>query len=146
MNDEELNKKIQSKLKMKIAISNFEKEEKPMNKKKILKMVATFAIIIGLTASVTYAGSVIYEKIFKEPEKIDNYINELKVDEKDLSKIISKEEAVNKAVEQLKRYKIDLDVNKIKNVELDFLTNKKIFTYIHISYLILGSICFGHLD
>ena len=33
MNDEELNKKIQSKLKMKIAISNFEKEEKPMNKK-----------------------------------------------------------------------------------------------------------------
>ena len=89
MNDEELNKKIQSKLKMKIAISNFEKEEKPMNKKKILKMVATFAIIIGLTASVTYAGIVIYEKIFKEPEKIDNYINELKVDEKDLSKISS---------------------------------------------------------
>lgn len=130
MNDEELNKKIQSKLKMKIAISNFEKEEKPMNKKKILKMVATFAIIIGLTASVTYAGSVIYEKIFKEPEKIDNYINELKVDEKDLSKIISKEEAVNKVVEQLKRYKIDLDVNKIKNVELQKNPNYDEITYV----------------
>ena len=33
-----------------------------------------------------------------------------------------------------------------KKCRVRFLINKKIFTYIHISYLILGSICFGHLD
>ncbi len=130
MNKEELNKKIQDKLKMKIAISNFEKGENLMSKQKILKMVATFAIVIGLTASVTYAGSVIYEKIFKEPEKIENYIDELKVNEEELSKIISEEEAVNRAVEQLKRYKIDLNTSDIKNVELQKNPNYDTITYV----------------
>ena len=130
MSNKELNKKILENVKMKIAISNFDKEDKPMSKQKILKMVAIFTIVIGLTASVTYAGSVIYEKIFKEPEKIENYIDELKVNEEELSKIISKEEAVNKAVEQLKRYKIDLNTNDIENIELQKAPNYDEITYV----------------
>lgn len=57
MNDEQLNKKLQKKIKTKIAISNF--EEREMNivtKNKILKMVATFVLAIGITCGVVYAG------------------------------------------------------------------------------------------
>lgn len=130
MENKDFNNKILENVKFKIAISNFEKEEKPMSKQKVLKMVAMFVVIIGLLASVTYAGSVIYEKIFKEPEKIENYIDELKVTQEDLSNVISKEEAVNKAKEELKRYKIDLDVNKIQSVELEKNPNYDEITYI----------------
>ena len=130
MENKDFNDKILENVKFKIAISNFEKEEKPMSKQKVLKMVAMFVVIIGLLASVTYAGSVIYEKIFKEPEKIENYIDELKVTDEDLANVISKEEAVNKAKEELKRYKIDLDVNKIQSVELEKNPNYDEITYI----------------
>ena len=130
MENKDFNNKILENVKLKIAISNFEKEEKPMSKQKVLKMVAMFIVIIGLLASATYAGSVIYEKIFKEPEKIENYIDELKVTQEDLSNVISKEEAVNKAKEELKRYKIDLDVNKIQSVELEKNPNYDEITYI----------------
>ncbi len=130
MENKDFNDKILENVKFKIAISNFEKEEKPMSKQKVLKMVAMFVVIIGLLASATYAGSVIYEKIFKEPEKIENYIEELKVTKEDLEKVITKEEAINKAKEELKRYKIDLDVNKIQSVELEKNPNYDEITYI----------------
>lgn len=130
MNNRELNKKILEKVKLKVAISNFEKEEKPMSKQKILKMVATFVIAIGLAAGITYAGTAIYENVFTKPEKIENYIDELKVNEEELSKIISEEEAINKAVEQLKRYKIDLRTNDIENIELQKAPNYDEITYV----------------
>ena len=130
MANKDFDDKILENVKLKIAISNFEKEEKPMSKQKVLKMVAMFVVIIGLLASVTYAGSVIYEKIFKEPEKIENYIEELKVTKEDLEKVITKEEAINKAKEELKRYKIDLDVNKIESIELQKNPNYDEITYV----------------
>ncbi len=130
MNNRELNKKILEKVKLKVAISNFEKEERPMSKQKILKMVATFVIAIGLAAGITYAGTAIYENVFTKPEKIENYIDELKVNEEELSKIISEEEAINKAVEQLKRYKIDLRTNDIENIELQKAPNYDEITYV----------------
>ena len=130
MANKDFDDKILENVKLKIAISNFEKEEKPMSKQKVLKMVAMFIVIIGLLASVTYAGSVIYEKIFKEPEKIENYIEELKVTKEDLEKVITKEEAINKAKEELKRYKIDLDVKKIASIELQKNPNYDEITYV----------------
>ena len=130
MENKDFNDKILENVKLKIAISNFEKEEKPMSKQKVLKMVAMFIVIIGLLASATYAGSVIYDKIFKEPEKIENYIEELKVTKEDLEKVITKEEAINKAKEELKRYKIDLDVNKIESIELQKNPNYDEITYV----------------
>ena len=101
-----------------------------MSKQKILKMVATFVIAIGLAAGITYAGTAIYENVFTKPEKIENYIDELKVNEEELSKIISEEEAINKAVEQLKRYKIDLRTNDIENIELQKAPNYDEITYV----------------
>ncbi len=73
MNHEELNKKILKKVTRKIAISNLEKEETRMFKNKIGKMVATFAIVSGLTVSVVFAGTMVYERVFKEPKKYESY-------------------------------------------------------------------------
>lgn len=130
MNDDEFNNKILEKVKLNIAISNFEKEEKPMNFTKILKMAAMFVVVIGLVAGVAYAGSIVYEKVFSKPEKIENYIDELKVNEEDLSEIISEDEAVSKAIEQLKRYKINLDKTNIENIELQKSPNYDSITYV----------------
>lgn len=130
MSNKELNKKIIENVKMKIAISNFDKEDKFVGKQKILKMAAMFVVAIGLIAGVTYAGTVVYQNVFNKPEKIENYIDELKVNEEDLSKVISKEEAVNKAVEQLKRYNIDLNTNDIENIELQKAPNYDEITYV----------------
>ena len=130
MSNKELNKKILENVKMKIAISNFDKEDKFVGKQKIFKMAAMFVVAIGLIAGVTYAGTVVYQNVFSKPEKIENYIDELKVNEEDLSKVISKEEAVNKAVEQLKRYNIDLNTNDIENIELQKAPNYDAITYV----------------
>ena len=65
-----------------------------MQKSKLLKTAATFIISIGLTASMVFAGSIVYEKIFKNPEKIENFLEELKVTQEDLDSIISKEEVI----------------------------------------------------
>lgn len=73
MNHEELNKNVLKRVKRKIAISNFEKEDTRMFKDKIGKMVATFVLATGLTVSVVLAGTRVYEKVFKEPKKYESY-------------------------------------------------------------------------
>ena len=130
MSNKELNKKILENVKMKIAISNFDKEDKFVGKQKILKMAAMFVVAIGLIAGVTYAGTVVYQNVFSKPEKIENYIDELKVNEDDLSKVITKDEAVNKLIEQLKRYNIDLNTSDIENIELQKAPNYNVITYL----------------
>ena len=90
-----------------------------MNKNKLLKMVATFIIAIGLTAGVVYAGSIIYEKVFKEPEIIENYIEKIEINEDDLKNIISEEEAKKKAVDGIKRFGIEISEEDITDVFLD---------------------------
>ena len=73
MTNENLSKNILKKVKRKIAISNFEKEDTKMVKNKTGKMVATFLLTTGLTASVVFAGTMVYEKVFKEPKKYESY-------------------------------------------------------------------------
>ena len=90
-----------------------------MNKNKLLKMVATFIIVIGITAGVVYAGSIVYEKVFKEPEKIENYIEKIEINEEDLKNIISEEEAKKKAVDGIKRFGIEISEEDITNIFLD---------------------------
>ena len=75
----------------KAILSKVRKEEK-MGKNKIIKMCATFVLTIGVAAGLAYAGTVVYEKVFKKPEKIDNFVEELQVKDEDLKKIISKQE------------------------------------------------------
>ena len=66
------NDKIFEKVKMKIAISNVKEEDIVMeNKTKgILKTVATALAGIVLSTGVVFAGTVVYENIWKTPEKI----------------------------------------------------------------------------
>ena len=101
-------------------LSNITNEKKKnMNKYNLLKMVATFIIVIGITAGVVYAGSIVYEKVFKEPEKIENYIEKIEINEEDLKNIISEEEAKRKAIQGIKRFGIEVSEEDITNIFLD---------------------------
>lgn len=93
------------------------KNKQAIGKNKILKMVATFVIAIGLTASVVCAGTIVYEKVFKKPQKIENFIKELEVTQEDLKTIISESEAIEKAKESIKRYGITINDEEIINIE-----------------------------
>lgn len=107
MNQEQLNKNILKKVKRKIAISNFQKEDTRMFKSKIGKMVATFVLATGLTASVVFAGTMVYEKVFKEPKKYESYeevIQDIResqgsqeVTQEDEEKAVNMEEAIIEA-------------------------------------------------
>lgn len=130
MNEKELNKKILDNLERKIAISNYYKEDIHMNKVKITKIVATFVISVGLLGTITYAGTKIYEKVFTKPEKIENFIEELKVSEDDIKNIIAKEEAVEIAKKQIKRYGLKINDKDIENIELIKEPNYDRITYL----------------
>ncbi len=115
MNNEELNKNVLKRVKRKIAISHFEKEDTKMVKNKIGKMVATFLLTTGLTASVVFAGTIVYEKVFKEPKKYESYeglIQDIK--ESQGSQEITKED-------------------EEKAVKIEFTTNKDIIINIVVS-------------
>ena len=72
MNNEELQNKIVEKVQDKIAIFEFKKEDKKMKQstKKLANIAATVVIAIGLSVGTVYAGTIIYEKIWKEPTKV----------------------------------------------------------------------------
>ena len=91
---------IKRKAQMKIAISNFEKEEENMNvpKKNILKFVATFIISIGVTSGIVFGGISAYEKIWKEPQE---YKFQKDITQKDYENCISEEEAKNIGISYL---------------------------------------------
>lgn len=132
MDNKELNNKILEKYKAKIATLNFEKEEKLEKKSKfnILKFVATFVVTMGVSIGIVYAGGVIYEKIFTKPEKIENYIEELKVNEEDLNNMISEEKAINIAKEEIKKYGLSLKDEDIIETLIEKSPNYDEITYL----------------
>mgnify|MGYP006920200336 CR=1 FL=1 len=95
------NKELFEKFKMNVAISNFQKEEQKSHKKNILKMVASFVLTIGITSGLVYAtGTVVYEKIWKEPKTYE-IVRELTEEEK--KKCISEEEAEKISISYLEK-------------------------------------------
>ena len=111
MIDKEKENKIIEKARMKIAISNFEKEEEIMRPtNKILKMVATFTIALGITTGLVYASSKVYENIWKQPEK---YNLSYKITKNEKEKAISEEDAKKKASEYLNKIGLDNDINNL---------------------------------
>lgn len=129
--NKELNKIILNKVQNKIAISNFEKEdkEKMIKNKRIIKMVATFVISIGITIGVAYAGYNVYEKIFKEPKKYSSYDELLQdIEEKHGEKEITNEEKessidINKARDTAKEMLKKLGYENEEFVEEDLKKN-----------------------
>lgn len=119
--DKEKQDKIIEEARMKIAISNFEKGEEIMRPtNKILKMVATFMIALGITTGLVYASSKVYENIWKQPEKY-NISYELTENEKETA--ITEEDAKKKAAEYLNKIGLDDDIKNLTLIK-DGLKNE----------------------
>lgn len=131
MNNEELNKNVLKRVKRKIAISNFEKEEEKMFKNKIGKMVATFMLVTGLTASVVFAGTMVYEKVFKELKKYESY-EELVQDSKDSqgSQEITKEDELKAVNMEGAIVEANKFLNKLGIKDQEFVTKELKKNYI----------------
>lgn len=102
-------------------LSKIRKDEK-MEKRKILQVAASFAITIGITAGIVCAATVVHnkinEKVFVEPVKISNYIDELKVTDEEMSQIITKEEAIQIAKDDCVKYGLILKDENIVDTEI----------------------------
>ncbi len=109
MENNELSRKIQEKLEIKIAISNFQKEENKMKKNKVTKMVAIFVASIGITMGVAYAGTKIYENIWKEPKRVQ-LTPETEVTQEMIEKSVSEEEAKEIAQNKLKELGLEEEI------------------------------------
>lgn len=114
MENNKIIENIKRKAQMKIAISNFEKEEENMNvpKKNILKFVATFIMSIGITSGIVFGGISAYEKIWKEPQE---YKFQKDITKEDNENCISEEEAKNIGISYLTKIGyINDNMNSIK--------------------------------
>ena len=98
--DKENLDKIMKKARMKIAISKFEEGEHTIPKRNLLKLIATFVLTIGMTFGLVYAGNVVYEKIWKEPEA---YKISQEITEEEKAQCISETEAEEIAKAYLKK-------------------------------------------
>ena len=124
MEDRLLNYKIWDKVEMKIAISHFQEREKQIPNMKIMQMVATFVVCIGVTVGVVYAGYTVYEKVWKEPkiyheEEMQTYLPspEISKEEKKEENLITEEEAKQKALDVLE--KLGYGRPEIKKIDLN---------------------------
>lgn len=111
--DEMMKNKIIEKTRMKMAVSNFNKEDIKLKKsnKGISKMVATFLLATSITGGLVYAtGTAMYEKIWKQPETYEYNYN---ISESDKEKAISEEEAKKKAEEYLNKIGLSDEVGSL---------------------------------
>ena len=115
MNNDELQKRIIEKVQDKIAIFEMNKEDKKMEQstKKIMNIAATVVVTIGLSVGTVYAGTIIYEKIWKEPTRID--LSEDKITDEIINKSISEEDA--KKIAQDKLIQVGLTTEKITGTD-----------------------------
>lgn len=115
MNNDELQKRIIEKVQDKIAIFEMNKEDKKMKQstKKIMNIAATVVVTIGISIGTVYAGTIIYEKIWKEPTRID--LSEDKITDEIINKSISEEEA--KKIAQDKLIQIGLTAEEITGTD-----------------------------
>lgn len=91
MKENELIEKIRLKSKMKIAVSEFCKEETKMKREtRLPKIAATIIVTIGVLSGLAYATANIYETIWKQPKEYK--INQ-EITEEEKQNCIAKEEA-----------------------------------------------------
>lgn len=131
MNSEDLSNRILEKVQDRIAIFEFEKEDKSMKQstKKLTNIAATVILTVGLSVGTAYAGTIIYEKIWKEPTRIDVTDNEItdEIIEKNVSEEYAKKVAQDKLVQVgLEEEIIKTDHYRISGTEVlryRFITN-----------------------
>ena len=139
MKNEVLIQNVQKRVRRKIAISNFEKEETRMIKNRIGKMVATFMLAIGLTASVVFAGTMVYEKVFKEPKKYETYeelIQDIresqgsqKITKEDEEKAVNMDEAVIEANKFLNKFGMNNQEFVTKELKKNYIMGAELVYY-----------------
>ena len=85
----------------------------------LVRMLTITCASLLITAGIVYAGSVIYEKIWREPEKLVGYTNiyNENITEKDLESIMIEEEAIERVESILER--TGYGEGKIKSMELE---------------------------
>ena len=94
------------KVKLKIAISNMKEEAgvAMVNKNRnILKTIITTIMSIAIGTGVVFAGTIVYENIWKEPEKIELSTNDFE----ELSKITEESKKENISEEEAKQIAIN---------------------------------------
>lgn len=95
-------------------------EMKKINKYFIINNFKKTAIAIlsgiFLTSGFVFAAKIAYQKIWQEPEKVENYYIDNKIADDELEGIITKEEAIEFAKELLKRF--DYESESIERIEL----------------------------
>lgn len=107
---------IIKKTQKKIAISQL-KEDVYVKKNKILKSVASFILIFGITVGIVYAGTNISDRIWKIPEKVVGFSNnEIPTEEKQKS-VLNESEARQKAEKILEKF--GHKDEKINTIELE---------------------------
>lgn len=111
MNNEVLSNRILEKVQDRIAIFQFEKEDNNMKRstKKFANIVAILIMIVGLSVGTVYAGNVIYEKIWKEPTKLD--VKDDEITDEIIGKNVTEEYA--KKVAQDKLIQVGLENEEI---------------------------------
>ena len=126
MIDKELQNRAIEKARMKMAISNFEKEDIKMNKTKInlSKMVSTFVLALGVTSGLVYATSTVIDKIWKEPEK---YVINQEITEEEKNKCITEEKAEEIGNTYLKQIGFDNEIITSLNLTKTFIENDNIW-------------------
>lgn len=127
MINKELQNRAIEKARMKMAISNFEKEDIKMNKPKrnLLKMVATFVLALGVTSGLVYATGTVIDKIWKEPKK---YVINQEITEEEKSQCISEEKAEEIGNSYLKQIGFTDDTIKSLNLVKEFYSNNNVWS------------------
>lgn len=119
-----------NKIKLKIAISKIKEENDIVmeNKsKKIFKIVSTAVVGIVLSTGIVFAGTKVYEKIWKDPEKIEIVTTVLTPEAQ--KENINEEEAKQIAVNKLKEIGFNTNIVKSDNYkEVD--SNKIMYRFI----------------
>ena len=126
MIDKELQNRAIEKTRMKMAISNFEKEDIKMNKPKrnLSKMVATFVLALGVTSGLVYATSTVIDKIWKDPEK---YVIDQEITEEEKNKCITEEKAEEIGNTYLKQIGFNNEIITSLNLTKTFIENDNIW-------------------
>ena len=122
MNNKELQNRIIENVQDKIAIFEFEKEAKKMKQgtKKLVNIAATVVIAIGLSVGTVYAGTIIYEKIWKKPTKVSQEQLDKKVEK--IKEPITLEEKENMITDEKA---IEIANEVVKNLGYDKITFKE---------------------
>lgn len=122
MNNKELQNRIIENVQDKIAIFEFEKEDKKMKQgtKKLVNIAATVVIAIGLSVGTVYAGTIIYEKIWKKPTKVSQEQLDKKVEK--IKEPITLEEKENMITDEKA---IEIANEVVKNLGYDKITFKE---------------------